>query len=571
MPHGKQKPSTGFRKGFLLSESTKKSKKKKAPAEPVKKTAKEVSSALLDVEHANQNPLLFVSDSTPKPVPETPKTEPLHVLFGEEEEDNDDAVNDDNGFGLTAVSTRRKSPLIQETTPADDEILIREQSNSPENTKPLLWEVPSSKTTGILVDSNSNVDHSHKDDTQSDSREPIPIVVEERLEPNFMLAHELPNLLWKLKQNRSAEHEETVVQEFVASNIQSTADWKVAWQFILNRIAEESPSPTSPSVRLGIMLLQMKEGLDAFIPFLERRTDKHSRVLALSAAVLTSRFCNDKRKTKSRVSNKAWLTNVLPMLSKTVLSSAEPAKRSVLMQQSISAALDIVAMCCGQEDGIVLLDLKSTLWNAMSIVDDLFRLQQGWIECSLVVPTSDSSAGPSSPDASRKKCTLAVLNDWRLIVKEVLRLYERIQMEGEEHNDDAIARLTQYTCLQLTGDSSDGFGGLHQTLSNDPPRLSAAEIVVCLQRGAHLVQSMREQKEAEEVISWQRERVRAILRGVAAWLGRSKKHLQALAKPSTEADNTHPGNTYLRQAADLSMNLLRCDSNECVNLVMSIL
>lgn len=570
MPHSKQKPSTGFRKGFLLSESTKKSKKKKA-SEPVKKTTKAVSSALLDVEHANQNPLLFVFDSTPESVPETPKTEPLHVLFGEEDNEAGDAVND-NGFALTAVSTRRKSPLIQDTTPADDgDILIREQNDGPENTKQLLWEVPSSKATGILVDSNSNVDVSHKDDTQSDSREPIPIVVEEGLEPNVMLAHELPNLLWKLKQNRSAEHEETLVQEFVTSNIQSTADWKVAWQFILNRIAEELSRPKSPSVRLGIMLLQMKEGLDAFILFLEPSTDKHSRVLALSAAVLTSRFCNDKRKTKSRVSNKAWLTNVLPMLSKTVLSSAEPGKRTVLMQQSISAALDIVAMCCGQEDGIALLDLKSTLWNAMSIVDDLFRLQQGWIECSLVVPTSDSSPRTSSPDASRKKCTLAVLNDWRLIVKEALRLCERIQMEGEEHNDDAIARLTQYTCLQLTGESSDGFGGLHQTLSNDPPRLSAAEIVVCLQRGAQLVQSMREQKEAEELISWQRERVRAILRGVAAWLGRSKKHLQALARPSTEAVNTHPGNTYLRQAADLSMNLLRCHSNECVNLVMSIL
>jgi len=568
MPKSKQMASTGFRKGFLLSSS--KRSKKKAPSKPKPR----VSSALLDVDQ-EKSPLLFVSDE--QTVTETTTTfsekKPLHVIISEEDGGDDD-------LGLTAVSTRRKSPLIQEVSIDDESIKNLQDPFPQEDKKPLLWEVPSKATTTVA-------NHAPKETDAPGIGKPQSIVMEEMISADIhsadeavysmstsQLAHELPNLLWKLKQRRSVKEEQALVQQFVSEHVrhQSGSEWAFIWKFVLKMIAEDSSGRTTPSVRLGIILLRLNGGVDSFLPFLNISNDKHSRVLALGGAILINRFCENTRDEQTPLSNEAWLTQVLPQLSKIVLEC--PAKRSVLSQQCLTAACEIVAMAVEQKDSL-LMKLESTLWDAISILGQLLQVQHGWVEKS--IPKAQSSSTDSfSADASRKKCTLAVLSDWRLVVKEVLRLYESIQIDGIEEAGGALSRLAEYTCLQLKGESSDGFepsgfGGLYQTLSSDPPKLTAAQIVSCMQVGTELMRSMREKKESEEIQSWQRERVRAILRGGAAWLGRSKKHLQSLTKSFSDTGDGVAENTYLRQATDLSMMLLRCDTDEGVALVLTIL
>ena len=570
MLQSKQRASTGFRKGFLLS-STKKSKKKSARPK--------VSSALLDVE-GKENPLLFVNENDT--AFETRKTasvpqKPLQVIISEEGDD------DNNDFGLTEVSTtrRRLTPLIGEVCSAGDSPIdgISDPSSSlqPKNERPLLWEVPSYEM---------KVTNRSQGDIVSDSKERSPLVTDEKLSagtpsdeqtsPTIMtsphLVHELTSIQWKLRQRQSMNDEHQQVKQFVSQNIQSGADWAFVWNFILNAIAEDVSNRMTPSIRLGIVLLQETDGLGSFVPFLIPTDDKHSRVLALGGAKLINCYCQSMRETKTSIMNKVWMTQVVPLLSKIVLASTT--KRSVLSQQCITAAYEILAAVSEQKDGIVLLNLKSTLWNVISIIDELLEVQCGWGEKSL--SSSQCSIANYSVDASRKKCSYAVLNDWRLVIKEALRLREATLVDGEGESDEALARLTEYTCLQVTGVSSDGIelpglGGLHQTLSNDPPKITAEQIILCMQGGAQLLQSIREKKESEEVQSWQNERLRAIVRGVAAWLGQSKRHLQSLSKQSVTSDGSFSGNTNLRQATDLSMIMLRCDTEESITLVLAIL
>lgn len=574
MPQIREKPSTGFRKGFLLSSSSKQSKKKQAHAvvKPKPKQDNKTSSALLDLEE-DKSPLLFVADhdETSTETEAETQTKPLHVLISEQYNDSDVSTD---GFGLTAVSTRRKSPLITEGPTNDSRITEVSEKDSvsvrqrKEEKSPLLWEVPSP----LEAPSRPNTDP--VEDSNATIMNPENLLstkgrIAEKatsLEPNPQLSHELPNLLWKLKQAK--QEEQTIVEQFVTNQVQSDADWKIMWAFVLNGIAEDTSSRrTSPSVQLGISLLETKNGLESFVIFLDINDDKQSRVLALGGAILIHRFCAGIRKTNCAVSNVAWLTQVVPSLSKIVFAS--PTKRSVLSQQSITAAYDIVALASTQKNGIATLDLESNLWDALATINDLLQVQQGWVENSF--KAKSATMDTYSVDASRRKCTLAVIHDWRVIIKEALRLHEGVQVEGGGGPED-LTNLTEYTCLQLAGDTtvSDGLGSLHQTLSDDPTKLCADAIVECMQIGTQLVQSIREKQESQEVQSWQRERVRAILRGVAAWLGQSKKHLQALTKKPATEDATS-GCTYLRQVTDLCIQLLRCDTDSAVDLDLSVL
>ena len=221
------------------------------------------------------------------------------------------------------------------------------------------------------------------------------------------------------------------------------------------------------------------------------------------------------------------------------------------------------------------LDLETTLWGALSIIVELLQVQHGWIEKSL------QRDGPSiSGDTSRKQCTLGVIYDWRVMLKEALRLEEGLRMQSTDEGHivrDELTRLTEYTCLQLQGDTlingtdDGGFGSLHQTLSNEPPTYTAQQIVTFMQDGTRLLQSIREKKTSEEVQSWQIERVRAILRGVSAWLGQSKKYLQTMTKIHYCNPDGGPDKTCLEQAVDLSIKLFRVDTDESANLVLAIL
>jgi hypothetical protein len=167
-----------------------------------------------------------------------------------------------------------------------------------------------------------------------------------------------------------------------------------------------------------------------------------------------------------------------------------------------------------------------------------------------------------------------------LVIKDNLRILERILIEDGDDADESRAELTKIVCMQFTGEYVNDItfttGGLTQTLSDDPPKLSAQQILTCMQCAAELLHSIRENEGSDDVLSWKKERVRALLRGVAAWLGQSKKNLLSSSKESVEkggpgADGLNREKTVVEQATDLCICLLRLDSNESVELVLAIL
>jgi hypothetical protein len=329
----------------------------------------------------------------------------------------------------------------------------------------------------------------------------------------------------------------------------------------------------------------LQHGLDSFVAFIQPNNNKRSRVLALGAANLVGCYFRSIRETNNSVSIKPWLTAALPQLAKVVLEC--PTKRSMLSQQCMTAAYDIVAAASEQRDGRPVHDVKLIIWDAMSTLDRLLEVRYGWIEKPL--PNVKSFCGDFFSDISRQQCTLAVLHDLRLVIKENLRIIESILIEDGDSIGESRAELATVVCSQFTGEYMNGLsvaiGGLSQTLSNDSPRLSAEQILTCMQCATELLHSIREKDGSDDVLSWKKERMRALLRGVAAWLGQSKKNLQSLYKASSAGScDTGPGtlssmqqvpsnceNTFREQVIDLCTCLLRSDTDESVELVLAIL
>jgi hypothetical protein len=253
----------------------------------------------------------------------------------------------------------------------------------------------------------------------------------------------------------------------------------------------------------------------------------------------------------------------------------------------MTAAYDIVAAASEQRCGMPVHDVKLIIWDAMSTCDRLLELQHGWIEKSL--SNVKSFPGDFSSDVSRKQCTLAVLHDWRLVIKENLRIIESILIEDGESIDESRAEISTIVCSQFTGEYMNGLsvaiGGLSQTLSIDSLRLSAEQILTCMQCAAELLHSIREKEGSDDVLSLKKERMRALLRGVAAWLGRSKKNLQSLNKASSVGScDVDPGTvssiqqvpsncekTFVEHVTELCICLLLSDTDESVELVLAIL
>ena len=203
MSQSKQKPSTGFRKGFLLS-SNKKSNKRSPP-----KPKATVSSALLDVEQDSSSSLLFVSeidDSSETTTASQTINTPLHVMISKVEEHKDD----NNELGLTAISTKRKSPLIQQVPENDDDKRVENHvgpSLEVAEEKPLLGEIPSSPSTST-TEPVTLVDASTPEPVTSEEEDTLPKIHSSENNTLTLLAHELPTLLWKLKQHRPTAGQE---------------------------------------------------------------------------------------------------------------------------------------------------------------------------------------------------------------------------------------------------------------------------------------------------------------------------------------------------------------------------
>lgn len=504
------------------------------------------------------------------------------------------AIHKDDDF-VTQVSTRRKARLIQDVSEDHaklDESISSTSSLPDKDRRPLLSEVRTSRivtngpqdgAAGVkLPDSGIANSHAQKPwnrsqlDLESSSVPPSADFgsVGDETEPTTcfpQLTQMISGILWKSKRSDQDE----AIEQLVSSHLHSDRERAFVWDSILEAIAQDQ-SDKSPSVRLGVRLLQHR-GVDSFVSFLQPNdNDKRSRVLALGAAELVGCYFQCTRQMNSSTL-KSWVTAALPLLAKVVLTC--PTKRSVLSQRCMIAAYEIVAAAYKQNDGIPVHDVRLSIWDTMSTLDVLLKVQQGWIEKSL--PIGNLLPGDISADVSRKQCTLAVLHDWRLIIKEDLRILEKILIEGGDDADESRSELTKIVCFQFTGESINGInvaiGGLTQTLSNDPPKLSARQILTCMQCAADLLHSIRGEEGSEDLLSWKKERVRALLRGVVAWLGQSKKNLLSLSKVSSVekggpgTDGSDGEKTVVEQVTDLCICLLRLDADESVELVLAIL
>lgn len=559
--------SKGFRKGFLLSKPS----KMKPDKCPVK-----TSCALLDVE--DRKPLLLVNEDEPCETPVSLQN-PFHAL-----------INEEDDVGLTEVSTRRKVPQIQEVI--EDEA-IRESTSflSPRDKRPLFEEIQAlpmfkndQQDEAAELKLSVNGIHSQLD-SGSNSLSPSAHVMRVSDETDVasmaclsQLAQEVSRILWKLRRS----DQDRAIDVFVSKHLHSEQEWAFVWDSILEAIAQDK-SQSNPSVRLGVVLLQY--GLDSFVSFIQPTYNKRSRVLALGAADLVGCYFRCIRENNSLGARKSWLTAALPQLAKVVLEC--PTKRSLLSQRCMTAAYDIVAAASEQRYGMPVRDVELTIWDAMSTWDRLLEVQHGWTEKSL--PNVKSFPDDFSVDISRKQCTLAVIRDWRLVIKENQRIMERILLEDGDSIGKSRAELTTVVCSLFTGEYMNGLsvaiGGISQTLSSDSPRLSTEKILTCMQCAAEFSHSIRENEGSDDVLSWKKERMRALLRGVAAWLGQSKKNLQSLYKTSSaERCDTGPGTitsiqqvpsnckkTFLEQVTDLCIRLLRADTYDSVELVLAIL
>ena len=559
--------STGFRKGFLLSKPS----KKKEDKDPVRS-----SCALLDVGDRNQ--LLFVKEDEPS---ETPVSfhSPFRAL-----------INEEHDVGLTEVSTRRKAPPIQEVV-EDEAVLQSTPFLSPRDERPLTEEIHAlpifsydQQDVGVDVKLSISGNVSKLDSGPTSLPLSADLVcVSDKTDIESMtclshLAQEVSHILWKLK----CSDQDRAIDTFVSKYLHSEREWAFVWDSILEAIAQD-PSQGNPAVRLGNVLLQY--GVDSFVSFIEPTENKRSRVLVLGAADLVGCYFRSIRETNSSCAIKTWLTAALPQFAKVVLEC--PSKRSMLSQRCMTAAYDIVAAASEQRYGMPAHDVSLIIWDAMSTWDRLLEAQHGWIEKTL--PKVKSFPGDFFGDVSRKQCTLAVIRDWRLVIKENLRIFESIMIEDGDIIGKSHAELTKVVCSQFTGEYMNGLsvaiGGISQTLSNDPPRLSAEQILTCMQCAAELSRSIREKEGFDDALSWKNERMRALLRGVSAWLGRSKKNLHSLHKASSagSCDTCQDtvtdiqqlpstcNKTLLEQVTDICICLLRADSRDSVELVLAIL
>ena len=568
-----KRSTTGFRKGFLLS---KKSVKRKEKAK--------ASSDLLEIEEdRSSDPFLIVTEQEPE-IHMNPLYDPL--------EDSNE-----NDLGLFQVSTRRKSPLIQEHVFMENHQSKQEtRAEVIDKKEPLLSEVTTLRRrekdscgsqpkkveeNAVELDADSkqptaplHLSEESADTKPMNSWSDSQTIAKPTTSP-IHSAQELSRVLWTLQQHAG---DDGVAREFVTRHLQS--EWTFVWDFILEAIAQD-PSSTNPSVRLGMVMLEHE--LDSFVPFLRPTSDKRSRVLALGAAELTRCYTRRIRETTRPIEIMVWLKEVLPRLTCTVMEV--PGKRTLLSQRCMTCAVELMATVAEQTNANDCADGDLFLRDTMSTLGQLLDVQRGWIIKSM--PKMPASPGQFSPEASRKGCMLAVIADWKNIIKEGQRIYERTQLEDAVDSDAYRMQLTRVACTQLAGESLDGLetiavGGLIQTLSHDPPKLTADQILLCLESALELLYSIREKKESkDEDLEWQKERLHSILRGVAAWLGQHKKHLQRLNALPASADTngavdsamprSRSGATIQEQATGLCIRLLRSDGHDSVNLVLTIL
>lgn len=318
------------------------------------------------------------------------------------------------------------------------------------------------------------------------------------------------------------------------------------------------------------------------------------------------------------------LEKVLPLMVSIILKSNEECKRTLLS----SMCMDIV-FCILQVSALRIQKQKSTeqmtmdsnsiqeqqkdptrdgntlsflMWKAVPFIELLLGIRKGWIKVGEILVEGNSShhdtivtstiAENSSKsrknysDATRRCCSLAIINDWSSILSKVKLMYDKIRFTDGCNEENALKKATNILCNEISGvhlsknwtaynhksnNTFVRFGGMAHTLCKDDPSSDeeVQNMMIALEASIYYMQTNfegtnnddgRADSESEEI---------APLRSFCSWLG-SKKSLRMLSL--MEFGNDSKGECDgIELAVQKCMVLLRSKSERCLDLVLASL
>jgi hypothetical protein len=248
-----------------------------------------------------------------------------------------------------------------------------------------------------------------------------------------LLDKEFARALWSL---RNVSSPVQVCQQFMESYLVTSSHWRCAWKLVFQELVGEE---SSCAVELGYEMM-IAHGMSLPASFLVLAEDKTSRVSALGAATFFARVALKQRFD----ANDNVLLEMLTVayLNLVRMASHSSTTRSRLSQQAVAAAITIMAVS-SEITGV-----ESAFVQGLPDLDRLLAIQQQWTELSIA--TTENSV-----QVARKQCTLAVLSDWRAALNH--------------------SRVNEFKGTQL-GFGRVNFGGLCQTLCSETGTMTVQEI-----------------------------------------------------------------------------------------------
>jgi len=439
----------GLRKGFLLSESNKslsKQAKIATASRPTSSHAQASSSTLIDVEekveeYNDQQSIFFIGSSNSQ------------NLLGKSGSSNSKLLNS---------SECSKPSLMLPLRIGDDSdehsIGIREVSSGKIHEVVVETEKLQKVTTSCsFIDKTSTL-------VQCDNGsfdEPISLTQSSFIEKEFF------RTLWKIPK---VSNPHQISQQFIDNCLVSASHWRHAWMLVFDRLAQ-TDADSSSAVELGYEMMH-SYGMKLPATFIVLVKDRKSRVSAFGAATFFEIVA-----LKCLAANANVMRDLLALVYPGLIQIANDGctNRSRLSQQAFQAACTIVALSSE------VYSIYDEFIIALPGLDCLLEIQQKWIKSSLANKTRRIQL-------ARKHCTLAVISNWRTVLKDPAR--------------------RKFNCTLRIGDSC--FGGLVQTVCSKPDKIEAKIIIARLS----------EAKDSESSSF--------AIRGLAAWLGNNKRHLQDL-------------------------------------------
>jgi hypothetical protein len=417
-----------------------------------------------------------------------------------------------------------------------------------------------------------------------------------------------------------------LVQEFLQEHVTSPAREHFVWNYLLERVTLPPKRTNSTSQRATLPCLIMakillRQRVSSLVPFFLSSgggtilvvvddDDKKRRVLALHATIVLEASLQDVFATNygqvdvdrydvdDDDDDRTFLTDLLQYILPRLVDMVSPKRRTVLAQQCLQAsyatihtAVYLLSSSTATATATItpppsslslsMQALFLSLWKATTCsLRQLLQVHCSWTDPSsptALVANASHIASSSNKNnnvatnnsrsdkqnKARKACMSAVLVDWQQQLREHERRLEHFICEKEMASDEAMIRVCESWCVTLAGVQVDGIsnttiGCLHQTLislqtsnqfDHDKRIFTAKDMRRCLQA-------------AKEDQSENQQHQHALLRGIAAWFGHSKRHGEEIMRETP---------TVMADYVAILMSLLNSRNAACASLVSSIL